>query len=33
MRGPLSKIPEQAMLTFGLGAKFENLLFPKQVEW
>jgi hypothetical protein len=29
MRGPLSEIPEQAMLTFSLGAKFENLLFPE----
>src|SRR6516164_646683 len=33
MRGPLSEIPEQAILTFALGAKFENLLFPEQVEW
>src|SRR5215469_9658002 len=33
MRGPLAEIPEQAILTFGLGAKFENLLFPQQIEW
>jgi hypothetical protein len=32
MRGPLTEIPEQAFLAFGLGAKFENLLFPEQVE-
>src|SRR5215469_10646084 len=32
MRGPLAEIPEQAILTLGLGAKFENLLFPQQIE-
>ena len=30
MRGPLSEIPEQTMLTCSLGAKFENLLFPEE---
>src|SRR6516165_4661517 len=33
MRGPLAEIPEQAILAFGLGAQFENLLFPQQIEW
>src|SRR6516165_7916132 len=33
MRGQLAEIPEQAILTFGLGAKFENLLLPQQIEW